>query len=254
MGRFVGKKAVIIGGTHGIGGSTARALLEGGASVLLTGRSPANLEAARRELGPEAKIVCSDAASLVAIDSLAERVQSELGQIHFLFVNAGSATLESFAQVTPQSYDDTFAINTRGAFFAAQRLAPLIVDGGAIVFTTSIANDSGNPGMSVYAASKAALRALTKGFAVELLPRGIRVNAVSPGFIKTKTMGVADAPDELRAAFEQEGRAITPMKRIGSPEEVARAVLFLAFDATFTTGVELAVDGGLGQRLAAAHA
>lgn len=253
MSRFTGKKAVVTGGTHGIGLATVRALLDDGASVLLTGRDPSNLEAARRDLGPRAIAVRSDTSSLADIEALAARVKDELGRFDLLFVNAGFATLDPFAQVTEASYDRVFGINTKGAFFTVQRLAPLIVDGGSIVFTTSIANEGGNPGMTVYAGSKAAVRSFTQGFAAELLPRRIRVNAVSPGFIKTPTMGVSNTTDELRAAFEKEGNLITPMKRIGTPEEVASAVLFLAFDATFTTGVELAVDGGLGQSIAAPH-
>ena len=137
-----------------------------------------------------------------------------------------------------------------GAYFTAQRLAPLVKEGGSFVFTTSIAHVTGVPGMSVYAGSKAALRSFAQGLAAELLPRNIRVNAVSPGFIKTPTMGVDGASPEQLAAFEKEGTDTTPMGRIGRPEEVARAVLFLAFDATFTTGAELPVDGGLTQVVA----
>ncbi|WP_434048378.1 MULTISPECIES: SDR family oxidoreductase [Sorangium] len=254
MKSYAGKKAVVTGGTHGMGLATVKALLDGGAEVLLTGRNERNLEAARRELGRGAHVVRSDAGSLADIDALRANVKDRLGEIDLLFVNAGVSSLEPFDQVTEASYDETFAVNTKGAFFAMQRLAPLIRDGGSIVVTTSIANEGGYPGMSVYAGSKAALRAFAQGFAAELLPRRIRVNAVSPGFIKTPTMGVAGASADALAAFEQEGREVTPMKRIGTPEEVARAALFLAFEATFTTGVELPVDGGLGQGITAPHA
>jgi NAD(P)-dependent dehydrogenase (short-subunit alcohol dehydrogenase family) len=169
-----------------------------------------------------------------------------------VLVNAGYSKLEPFDRVTEASYDRQFAVNAKGAFFTVQRLGPLVRDGGAFVFTTSVANKTGNPGMSVYSGAKAALWSFAQTFAAELLPRGIRVNAVSPGFIKTPTMGV-DASDEERATFEQAGNALTPMGRNGSPEEVARAALFLAFDATFTTGVELPVDGGIAQGLAPPH-
>jgi NAD(P)-dependent dehydrogenase (short-subunit alcohol dehydrogenase family) len=249
MGRYSGKKAVVTGGTIGIGLATVKALVEGGAEVLLTGRNEQNLEAARRELGSRAHVVRSDTASLADIHALGAAIQEKLGQVDFLFINAGVASLETFNQVTEASYDLTFNVNTKGAFFTVQRLAPLIREGGSIVFTTSIANETGTSGMSVYSGSKAALRSFTQVFAAELLPRRIRVNAVSPGFIKTPTMGAAGASEEILAAFEKEGNEITPMKRIGSPEEVARAVLFLAFDATFTTGIELPVDGGLAQSL-----
>lgn len=247
MKRYAGKKAVVTGGTHGMGFATVKALVDGGAAVVLTGRDEKNVESARRELGARARVERSDTASMADIDALAALVRRELGEIDLLFINAGVARLERIEEVTEASYDWTFGVNAKGAFFTVQRLCPLIRSGGSIVFTTSIANEGGHAGMSVYAASKAALRSFAQGFAAELLPRGIRVNAVSPGFIKTPTMGVAGASAELLAAFEKEGNAITPMARIGAPEEVARAVLFLAFDATFTTGVELPVDGGLGQ-------
>jgi NAD(P)-dependent dehydrogenase (short-subunit alcohol dehydrogenase family) len=252
--QYRGKHVVVIGGSTGIGLATASALVEGGATVLVTGRSERNLGEARRALGAGAHVVRSDITSLHEIDQLADTVRLTLGEIDFLFVNAGIAQLEPFAEVTAASYDQQFAVNTRGAFFTVQRLAPLLRSGGAVVFTTSIANVTGTPGMTVYAGTKAALRAFTQGFAAELLPRGIRVNAVSPGFIKTPTMGVADSTSEDRAALEEEGERITPMGRMGTPEEVARAALFLAVDATFTTGLELPVDGGLTQQIEVPHA
>jgi NAD(P)-dependent dehydrogenase (short-subunit alcohol dehydrogenase family) len=247
-----GKKAVVIGGTHGMGLAMVKALLGGGAEVLLTGRSEQNLEAARRELGSHAHLVRSDVASLADVDALGGLVEEKLGRIDVLFVNAGYSKLEAFERVTEATYDRQFDVNAKGAYFTVQRLAPLVRDGGAIVFTTSVADEMGAPGLSVYSGAKAALRSFTRGFAAELLPRGIRVNAVSPGVVRTPTMGV-EASDEERAAFAEEGDRLTPMGRNGSPEEVARAALFLAFDATFTTGIELPVDGGIAQGLTPPH-
>ncbi|MEV8630596.1 SDR family oxidoreductase [Streptosporangium sp. NPDC051023] len=249
MDRYADRKAVVVGGTHGIGLAVVRALLDGGAEVLLTGRNERNLEAVRSELGSRAQAVRSDTTSLADIDALGGQVEETLGRVDFVFVNAGVAHMEPFGQVTEASYDAIFDVNTKGAFFTARRLAPLVDDGGSFVFTTSIANDSGTPGMSVYSASKAALRSFAQVLAAELLPRNIRVNAVSPGFIKTPTMGAAGLSEAERKAFEKLGDEITPMRRHGSAEEVAAAVLFLAFDATFTTGVELTVDGGRAQKL-----
>jgi NAD(P)-dependent dehydrogenase (short-subunit alcohol dehydrogenase family) len=249
MHSYTGKKAVVIGGTHGIGLATAKALLDGGAEVLLTGRNAQNLEAVRRELGAQVAVVRSDVTKLSELDALRRTIAEQLGQVDLLFVNAGVAQVEPFTQVSETAYDQQFDTNAKGAFFTAQRLAPIVRDGGAIVFTTSIANGDGTPGMSVYSGTKAAVRAFTRVIAAELLPRQIRVNAVSPGFIETATMGVAGSSEAERAHFVHEGRALTPMQRLGLPEEVARAVLFLAFDATFTTGAELTVDGGLGQGL-----
>lgn len=212
----------------------------------MTGYSERNVEAARGELGPRAHVARSDTASLTDIEALGDLVEARLGEVDFVFVNAGVATLEPFEQVTEASYDQMLAVNAKGAFFTAQRLAPLVRDGGSFVFTT-VTPATGTPTMSVYTASKAALRASARVLAAELLPRGIRVNTVAPGFIKTPTLGVAGMSDEERAAFEETGDQITPMGRHGSAQEVARAVLFLAFDATFTTGAELPVDGGISQ-------
>jgi NAD(P)-dependent dehydrogenase (short-subunit alcohol dehydrogenase family) len=248
MSAYRGKKAVVIGGTHGMGLAVATALLAGGAEVLATGRNEGNIEEARRA-APSAHFLRSDIASMNDISVLGAEVGQKLGAIDFLHVNAGVAELEEIAAVTEASWDRTFNVNAKGAFFATQRLTPLIRDGGAIVFTSSIADESGTGGMAVYSASKAALRSFAKVFAAELLPRRIRVNVVAPGFIETPTMGVAGATAEERAAFMRIGDAVTPMKRHGTPDEVARAVLFLAFDATFTTGARLPVDGGLGQDL-----
>ena len=253
MNRHAEKKAVIVGGTHGMGLAIVQALLDGGAEVVLTGRNGQNLEAARRELGPRAHVVRADTASMADIETLAAYVEEKLGRVDVLFVNAGYAKLEPFERVTEEAYDRQFAINTKGAYFTVQRLAPLVRDGGAIVFTTSAADETGTPGLSVYAGAKAAVRSFARGFAAELLTRGIRVNAVSPGFIRTPTLGVEEASEEERAAFADEGDRLTPMGRNGSPEEVARAALFLAFDATFTTGIELPVDGGIAQGLTPPH-
>jgi NAD(P)-dependent dehydrogenase (short-subunit alcohol dehydrogenase family) len=246
MGTYTGKKVVVTGGTHGMGLAIVKALLEGGAEVLLTGRNEQNLEAARRALGPQVHVVRSDTARLDDIDALGALVAEKLGQIDCVFINAGVSELAPLEQVTEASYDRQFDVNTKGAFFTVQRLVPLIREGGSIVFTT-VTNGPANPNLSVYSGSKAALRAFAHVFAAELVSRGIRVNTVGPGFIDTPTMGVAGLSDEERVALKKLGDDLTPMKRHGSADEVARAALFLAFDATFTTGVELPVDGGLAQ-------
>ncbi|MCP3065117.1 SDR family oxidoreductase [Myxococcus sp. K38C18041901] len=247
MGRYSGKKVVVTGGTAGIGLAAVKALLAEGAEVLLTGRGEQGLEAARKELGPRAHVVRSDTASLRDIDALAARVKETLGAVDFVLVNAGYAKLVPFEQVTESVYDETFGVNTKGAFFTAQRLAPLVRDGGAFVFTTSVADETGAPGMSVYSGAKAAVRSFVRVLGAELVSRGIRVNAVSPGFTRTPTMGVTGATPQEVESFEQEGLHLTPMKRIADAEEVARAALFLGLEATFTTGAELPVDGGLSQ-------
>jgi NAD(P)-dependent dehydrogenase (short-subunit alcohol dehydrogenase family) len=247
MGRFEGKTAVITGGTSGIGLATARLLLEGGARVLVTGRSPATAEAAQKELGAQAFVVTSDASSLADLDALARTAAEKLGKIDLLFVNAGIAKFLPLEAVTEAFYDELQSVNTKGAFFTIQKLAPVIRDGGAVVVNTSVVDEKGMATTSVYAASKAALRSLARTLASELLPRGIRVNAVSPGPITTPIYGKLGLPPEMQAGFEEQMKATNPMKRFGHAEEVARAALFLGFDATYTTGAELPVDGGLTQ-------
>ncbi|WEX76482.1 SDR family oxidoreductase [Sinorhizobium numidicum] len=249
MTNYQDKKAVVIGGTHGMGLATVKRLVHGGAEVLLTGRNEDNLAKIRREFGARVHALRSNIADINDIAILGAAAGQKLGAIDLLHINAGISELEPFDQVSEASYDRQFAVNTKGAFFTVQRLAPLIREGGSIVFTSSVADEGGHPGMSVYSATKAALVSFASVLAAELLPRGIRVNTVSPGFIDTPTKGVAGLTETERAEFKALGDTITPMKRNGTADEVARAVLFLAFEATFTTGAKLAVDGGLGQKL-----
>lgn len=247
MGRHTNKTAVITGGTSGIGLSTARQLLDEGVRVLVTGRSEGSVAAAKKELGDRAVVVRSDTSSVADIEALAGVVLQELGKIDLLFVNAGIAKFLPLDAVTEAFYDDIQATNTKGAFFTVQKLAPLLRDGGSVVLNTSVVDELGMATTSVYAASKAALRSLARTLATELLPRGIRVNAVSPGPITTPIYEKLGFPPEALAGFEAQMRETTPQKRFGHPDEVARAVLFLGFDATFTTGAELPVDGGISQ-------
>ncbi|MET0413073.1 MAG: SDR family oxidoreductase [Polyangiaceae bacterium] len=245
MVNYSNKKAVITGGTTGIGLGVARALVERGAEVLVTGRSEASLEAARRELGARAHVVRADSGSMSDLELLGGEVERRLGVVDLVHLNVGYCKIEPFVEVTEASYDLTFATNTKAVFFGVKWLAPLVRDGGAFVFTTSVADELGYPGMSTYSGSKEAIRGFARVFAAELLPRKIRVNAVSPGFVRTPTMGIHGASAEEILAFQREGDALTPMGRNGTVEEIAAAVLFLGFEATFTTGQELVVDGGM---------
>ncbi|WP_245671336.1 SDR family oxidoreductase [Nocardia amamiensis] len=246
-----GKKAVVTGGTHGMGLAIVEALLGVGVEVVLTGRNEDNLAQARARLaGRPVHVVRSDAAVTADIDALGALVEQRLGRVDALFVNHGTAEFQTLDTATEESFDRQFAINTKGAFFTVQRLAPLVADGGSIVFTT-VANDVVFPGLSAYSGSKEALRAIAQVLAAELLPRRIRVNSVAPGFIETPTMGVVGLTEQERAEFLAQGERSTPLRRNGTVDEVAKAALFLAFDATFTTGVELPVDGGWGQGLGA---
>jgi len=247
MGRYENKKVVIIGGTSGMGLATAQMLLAGGARILVTGRSKAGLESAQKELGQDTLVVSSDARSLTDIDALASKVKAEFDTIDLLFVNAGFSIRGPLESITEAVYDEMFNLNAKGPVFAVQKLAPLINRGGSVVLTTSIANVKGMPGQLAYGAAKAALRSFARTLAAELIPREIRVNAVTPGPIDTGILGKVLPDKDAAAQIKEQMKGMVPMKRWGKSEEIAKAVLFLAFDATFTTGAELPVDGGWSQ-------
>lgn len=246
MSRYDGKTAVITGGSSGLGLATAQHLVNEGARVLITGRTPKTLEDAGRQLGASAITVRNDTSSLPQIDALADRVKAEFGTMDALLVNAGVGSYDPFDAVTEQTYDEVFAINTKGPFFTVQKLAPLLTEGGSVILNTSIANQTGWDALSVYSASKAALRSMARTLGRELLPRKIRVNAISPGSIDTGKLE-KELPAERAAQVKAEFTATNPMGRWGHPDEFARAVAFLAFDATFMIGIELVIDGGYSQ-------
>ncbi|WP_394437435.1 SDR family oxidoreductase [Streptomyces sp. SGAir0957] len=243
MNKYAGKRVVITGGSSGLGLVTAQLLVDEGARVLITGRDQEALDTARHRLGERALAVRSDAASLPDVDALADRVKAEFGTVDALFVNAGINGFAPLEATSEELFNQLMAVNTKGPYFTVQKLAPLLAEGSGVVLTTSVANVLGLPMLSAYAAGKAAVRSMTRSMARELLPRKIRVNAISPGPIDSgileKTM-----PAEAAARTKAQMAAENPMGRLGDPAEVARAVLFLAFEATFTTGAELAVDGG----------
>lgn len=243
MTQYEGKKVVITGGTSGFGLSTAQRLVDGGARVLITGRSQEGLDAAAEKLGPAAIAVRSDASSLTDIKALVARAEAELGTVDALFVNAGVTRFVPFEQMTEDVYDELLTINAKGPYFTVQGFAPLLAAGAGVVLTTSVANNLGISMISGYAASKAAVRSMTRSMARELLPRGIRVNAVSPGPIDTGILE-RSMPAEAATATRESMTAENPMLRFGDPAEITAAVLYLAFDATYTTGSELVVDGG----------
>jgi len=247
MERYKDKKVVIIGGTSGMGLATAKMLLDGGARVVVTGRSKAGLESAQKELGKDAVVASSDARSLTDIDALASRVKAEFDTFDLLSVSAGFSIRAPLESMTEAGYDEMFNLNAKGPLFAVQKLAPLINRGGSIVLTTSIANVKGMPGQLAYGAAKAALRSFARTLAAELIPREIRVNAVTPGPIDTPILGKVFTDKGEAAKMREMMAGMVPMKRWGTSDEIAKAVLFLAFDATFTTGAELPVDGGWSQ-------
>ncbi|MFF7602610.1 SDR family oxidoreductase [Streptomyces mirabilis] len=243
MGKYEGKNVVITGGSSGLGLATARLLVGEGARVLITGRNQAALDAARDQLGDSASAVRSDASSLADIDALADCVKAEFGTVDALFANAGVNGFAPFEATSEELFDELLTINAKGPYFTVQKLVPLLAEGSGVVLTTSVVNVLGLPALSAYAASKAALRSMTRSMARELLPRKIRVNAVSPGPIDSGILEKS-MPPEAAEQTKAQMAADVPMLRVGTPDEIAKAVAFLAFDATFTTGAELAVDGG----------
>lgn len=244
MTRFEGKSALVIGGTQGMGLATAQALLAGGADVMVTGTNPVNLANARQLLGSEWRALRSDVTSAEDRMTLRNIVERRFGALDALFLFAAIAELAPFSEVTEESFDRQFAVNVKGAFFTLQCLAPIVRDRGAIV-TVTVTPSTASPSMSVYMATKGAVREFSRVLGAELVGRRVRVNCLAPGFIDTPTLGVANLTPEERRAFSETGDLATPMHRHGTVDEIATAALFLAFDATFSTGAELAVDGGL---------
>jgi NAD(P)-dependent dehydrogenase (short-subunit alcohol dehydrogenase family) len=245
--RFRDKVALVIGGNSGIGRAAALGYAAEGAKVVITGRDPKTLAQVEKELGAGALAIRSDVADASSLDAVMAAVKSRHGHIDVLFVNAGIGTFAPIPEVTSERWDEVHDVNLKGCFFAAQKALPLMADGGSIVFTGSIGSTLAVPGNAIYAAAKAGLRAVARIFAVELLPRRIRVNMVSPGPTETPLINrnVGMSP-EVVSALRQQMIANTPMRRMGEPEEVARAVLFLSSDeASFITGVDLFVDGGV---------
>ena len=239
------KVALITGGTTGIGAATARLFRDEGATVIVTGSNPATLEAARRDLR-DIEVIAADAADVAATKALIHDVRTRHGRLDVLFVNAGIARFAPSTGVDEDHFDAQFDINVRGAYFAMKYAAEVMSDGGSIVLTASVAGVQGGHGVTVYAATKAALRSFGRTFAAELAPRRIRVNTISPGPIETPIFGkVGMPPEELGAMVETMLKGI-PLARVGQPEEVAAAALFFASDdSSFTTGANLFVDGGM---------
>jgi NAD(P)-dependent dehydrogenase (short-subunit alcohol dehydrogenase family) len=244
--RFVGRVAVIIGGNSGIGLATAKAFAAEGARVVITGRDPDTLRTAAQEIGHNAVAHRSDITDLEQGQALFARLGQDFGRIDVLFVNAGTGAFLPIEAVSEADWDRIQDTNLKGVFFCVQKALPLLHKGASIILTGSIGALKGIPTGSVYAASKAGLRALGRSFAAELVGRGIRVNVVSPGPVETPIIyRTGGLPAEAVPALREQMIANTPMKRMGAPEEVAAAVLFLASDgAGFVTGIDFLVDGG----------
>jgi len=248
MGKLTGKVALITGGNSGIGLATAKEFKEQGARVVITGRDTETLEAAKREIGGEVLAIRSDAGQLKDIDELFTKVKDEVGNIDVLFINAGIGKFAPIAEVTEEHLDSIMNVNFKGAYFTIQKALPLLNDNASIILNSSIAAHKGLPTTSVYSASKAALLSLAKTLSAELVGRGIRVNAISPGPISTPIFGRLGQPAEIIEETKKSFQEAVPMKRMGQPEEIAKTALFLAStDSSFLLGTEIVADGGMSQ-------
>ncbi|NVM79837.1 NAD(P)-dependent dehydrogenase (short-subunit alcohol dehydrogenase family) [Duganella sp. SG902] len=245
MSRLQGKRTLITGGTSGIGLETARQFLAEGARVIVTGVNPDSIAKAQAELGSEVLVLRADSASVAAQKQLAQAVQQHYGQLDVAFLNAGVSVWLPIEEWTEEMFDRSFDINVKGPYFLMQALLPVFANPASVVLNTSISAHVGSERSSVYAASKAAFLNMSKTLSSELLGRGIRVNAVSPGPIETPLYDKLGIPAAYREQVNKEIAATIPFGRFGTPGEVAKAVLYLASDESrWTVGSELIVDGG----------
>jgi NAD(P)-dependent dehydrogenase (short-subunit alcohol dehydrogenase family) len=247
--RFQNKVALITGGSTGIGLATAALFIREGAKVYITGRNGKSLDKAATELGPKGVAIQSDVAEIADLERVRDRIKEEDGRLDIVVANAGIAENNTFGETSEAEFDKTFDINVKGLFFTTQTMLPLLSDGGAVVLTASILSGKGFPNMSLYSASKAAVRSFARSWSNDLRERKIRVSAVSPGPVQTPIMenGLkmnVEQIEQYRAMVAQ----VAPLERFGEPSEIAEAIAFLASDAaSYITGVELSVDGGMAQ-------
>lgn len=246
--RLVGKVAVITGANSGIGLATARRFASEGARVFMTGRRQAELDSAVTLVGGEARGIRGDIASTADLDELFSTVRDEAGVIDILFANAGGGEFLPLEAITEDHYHRVFDTNVKGTLFTVQGALPLMRPGGSIILTGSTAGSKGTPAFSAYSASKAAIRNFARSWILELAPRGLRVNVLAPGSTSTPGWHGLTATDEQNQQMQALTRAATPLGRLGDPDEIASAALFLASDeSSYVNGIELFADGGSAQ-------
>lgn len=246
MSRLSNKTILITGGTTGIGLETARQFVAEGARLIITGQNRETLAAAAHELGPHTTVIANDAGSIEAQAALAERIGRDFGKLDAVFINAGIGIFQPIETFDEAAFDRQMAINLKGPYFLIQQLLPVLANPASIVLNTSINAHIGMPNSSVYAASKAALLSLARTLSGELVERGIRVNAISPGPVSTPLYGKLGVPAGQLEAMAETIRGQIPLKRFGEPVEVAKAAVFLCSDeSSFMLGSEIIVDGGM---------
>jgi NAD(P)-dependent dehydrogenase (short-subunit alcohol dehydrogenase family) len=246
--KLAGKVAVITGGNSGIGLATAKRFAAEGAHVFITGRRKGELDAAVKQIGENATGVQGDVSDLADLDRLYAAVNQEKGRIDILFANAGGGEFAPLGAITEEHFDRTFSINVKGLLFTVQKALPLLQDGGSIILNASITASKGMEAFSVYSATKAAVRSFARCWTVDLKARRIRVNAISPGPIETPGLNNLGGREEQTKQLKRNLISAVPLGRMGSPDEVAKAAVFLASDdSSYVTGIELFVDGGMAQ-------
>jgi NAD(P)-dependent dehydrogenase (short-subunit alcohol dehydrogenase family) len=248
MNKLEGKTALITGGTNGIGLATAKAFVNEGAYVFITGRREAELAAAVKEIGRNVTAIQGDVSNLGDLERLFAQIKQEKGKLDIVFANAGVAKFAALGAITEELYDWTFDINVKGLLFTVQKALPLLPDGASIILNSSVVGSKGLPINSVYSATKAAIRSFARTWTTDLKDRRIRVNAVSPGSIDTPGLsGLLGSSETGQQRLKNISNNV-PLGRLGTPDEIAKAVVFLASDdASFVTGAELFVDGGFAQ-------
>lgn len=245
--KFSGKIALVTGGSSGIGLASAQELAEQGAKVYITGRRQDELDAAVALIGPSATGIRADASVLGDLDTVFSTIANESGKLDVLFANAGGGDMMPLGSITEEHFDRIFGTNVRGVLFTVQKALPLLTHGASVILTGSTAAVKGTASFSVYSASKAAVRNLARSWALELQERGIRVNVVSPGPVRTPGLGGLVAEEHRQGLFDALAAGV-PLGRLGEPEEIGKTVAFLASDdASFINAAEIYVDGGLAQ-------